>query len=46
LCAAWDRQGSLPLRALPLSTANGVLQGTCHSALTHDDDRNSLSKKA
>src|SRR5215471_3566697 len=40
-----DRQGSLPLRALSLSTVNGVLQGTYHSALTHDDDRNSLSKK-
>jgi len=23
-----------------------ILQGVCHSAPTHDDDRNSLSKKA
>ena len=41
-----DGQVVLSLRTLPLSTANGVLQGLCHSAPTHDDDRNSLSKKA
>ena len=40
-----DGQVILPLRALPLRTANRVLQGTYHAALTHDDCRNSLSKK-
>src|SRR5262249_60880623 len=37
-----------PLRwwyALSLNTANGVLQGTYHSVLTHDDDCNPLNKK-
>src|SRR5262249_21672265 len=41
-----DGQVILPLRALPLRTANGVLQGIYHSSLAHDDCRNSLSKKA
>jgi len=40
-----DGQGILPWRAMPLSTANGVLQGTYHSALVHDDYHNLLSKK-
>src|SRR5215470_14375164 len=44
-CAQRGWAGHLPLRALPLSTANGVSQGTYHPALTHDDFRNSLSKK-
>ena len=39
-----DGQGILPLRALPWSTANGDLQGICHSALPHDDYRNPLNK--